>query len=78
MATGQRVWKRYPEGGRIGLGMSADRMAGVPFRAPIGFEDRAQERARVGVAGSLKYRLPAADLPDPAEIHHREKLVVLG
>ena len=70
-AKGQRVRKRQPDGGSIGIGRIAldRRLLGAPAR--IHRRPRRQQRARVGMLRIAVDRLDRADLDDLAEIHHQ-------
>ena len=68
--SGQRVWKRQPGGGLIGLGMSPSSSARSRTARRIGQRHRRQQRPRVGVARVAEQLVGRRGLDDLAEIHH--------
>ena len=70
-AKAQRVRKRQPDGGLIGLGGSPVSGISVVRRSgsSVGFE--AKQRARIGMPRARVDRLDRAGLDDAAEIHHQ-------
>ena len=56
IATGQRVWKRQPGGGAIGLGISPASSAGAQPARRVGDGDRLQQRLGVRVLRIAEHR----------------------
>ena len=74
-ALGQRGWKRQPDGGSTGDGMSPPRTicSRLSAASGSGARQRRQQRPRVGVPGPRRTaRPPVAGLDDLAEVHHRD------
>ena len=69
--SGQRVRKRQPEGGLIGLGGSPASGGVVDARRRVDRQARGEQRLRVGMPRAAVDRLDRADLDDLAEIHHQ-------
>ena len=70
-ANGQRVRKRQPDGGSIGIGRIALDGRFLGALARIHRRPRRQQRARVGMLRIAVDRLDRAELDDLAEIHHQ-------
>ena len=71
---GQRVWKRQPEGGLIGLGTSPRRMMRLRVDRRVRHRHRREQRARIGMVRRREQRAPVGELDDLAEIHHRDAM----
>ncbi len=72
-AIGQRVWKRQPEGGLTGDGMSPVRMMRLRRDSTLGsgIGNRRQQRLGVGMQRVLVEVVAVGDLDDLADVHHR-------
>ena len=68
-AKAQRVWKRQPDGGLIGLGGSPASGASAVRRSGSMDSMRAEQRRGVGMAAAGVERLGRSDLGDLAEVH---------
>ena len=73
-SSGQRVRKRHPEGGSIGLGMSPSSTTRRPgaLDLRVRLERRGEQGLRVRVLRSREQLLARRDLDDLAEVHHRD------
>ena len=73
-AIGQRVWKRQPDGGSIGLGMSPLSTIRLLLRPGTGSGIGREQRHRVRVQRPGEQLVRGRDLDDPAEVHHRDAI----
>ena len=69
-AIGQRVRKRQPDGGSIGLGTSPVSTILLLLRPGTGSGIRREQRHRVRVQRPGEQLVGRRDLDDPAEVHH--------